>query len=148
MLTAQGHAQSPHISAAVKRSQADRMLARAERRQVDRIPLVSAIGNPIFGKQRSPGRAVNAEISLLIFPVTSSTSKTTRAPLALDCGDVSTRKTGGVLSMSTGSLMRSPDSDWPQRIIGRVRSDDLDDVTAVGECGAIDRVKVVAQFVF
>ncbi len=64
------------------------------------------------------------------------------------CGWPTTFTTGGVLSMSTGSLNRSPDSLLSRRIVRRIGGDDLDHVAPVGESRTIDRVKVVAQLVF
>jgi hypothetical protein len=67
LLTAQGDAQRAHVSATIKRPQTHRMLARAKRREVDKIAFMSTVGNPVFREQRSPKRAVNAEITLAYF---------------------------------------------------------------------------------
>ena len=46
-LPAQRHANGPDVATAVKRSQTDRMFARRERRQLNRISFVPAISNPV-----------------------------------------------------------------------------------------------------
>ena len=102
---------------------------------------------PSSGKQRSPGRAIKAEVSPLYFAGGVVNIENVHRLLSAAWPAVNARKTGGVLSMSTGSLNRSPDKRLPSRIIGRVRSDDFDDVASIGERGAVDRVKVVAQLV-
>lgn len=54
-LTTQGHAQRTYVSAAVKSPEANRVFASCQLREIDGIPFLPAVGNPVIGKQRRPG---------------------------------------------------------------------------------------------
>ena len=79
--------------------------------QVQNITLPRAVSNAVFGKNALPeAPPLTLTSARLIRLVRSSASKMARTLVSLTCGAPADRIAGGVVSISTGSLIRSPES--------------------------------------
>ena len=79
---------------------------------------MAAIGDAIVRKDRQPRCAIETGVSLLHFAGRIINCKNYRTESPFNCGWPVTFTTGGVLSMSTGSLNLSPVSFCPGGLSG------------------------------
>jgi len=85
------------------------MFAAASNRKVQRITLALAVGNSIVRKHLVPRTTINADIGPLDPAGSVLDLKIYSNAIRGDLGADRVRTTGGLLSISTGSLVRSPD---------------------------------------
>src|ERR1051326_946425 len=147
-LSPQCDTECPNIATGIEGSQRNRVLAGAQSGEVDRVNLVATVRNSVIGKHRDPGASIETRVRLFYLPgrVVSRKDDSHRVPIYLRRAH---RFQHWRRVVDVNRFTQTFASQFlVRRVIWRVRRDDFDDVTSVGERRAVDRVEVFAQVIF
>ena len=107
-LTPDRDAQGADVAAAVECPEGDGVFPGCELAKIQRKDFVPAVGDAVVRKDRHPRRAVEARIRLFYLPSRIVNGKNHPHRISRQLRLARYLDDGGVLSMSTGSLNRSP----------------------------------------